>query len=170
MPIALTSPAERVAACFSRRVASRVEALRRLLREALEGRLLGVEPWETLAWQRVKRILAEAMAGCICEEGCSVYLLEMHGGALSEDAGGKDIDLAVECSEAVDVAGLEAALEAAASRVLEWLVGGEPRRLIGIPNIVEVHRADEYIVKKHLERGGPHSRLLCQPRRAMNAR
>jgi len=159
-----------VAACFSSRVAGRIESLRRLLREALEGRILGVEPWETLAWQHAKRILAEAMAGCMCGEGCTVYLLEMHGGALSEDAGGKDIDLAVECRGEVDVAELEAALEAAAYRILEKLVGGEPRRVIGVPNIVEVHRVDEYIVKKHLERGGPHSRLLCQPRRAMNAR
>ncbi len=92
--------------------------------------------------------------------GCRVYVLDMHGGEPSEGLGGKDVDLAVEGCR-LDPAALEELLERLARDMLRRATGRDPYRLLGIPNIIEVHSTREFVVEKYVRLGPPYSVPLC---------
>lgn len=154
---------EGLASCIRAKLLGSLARLRRLVLEAVDSS--PESPWESVAWQAAKSIIARAAASCICRlTGCHVYLLDMHGGEPSEGLGGKDVDLAVECpgtTPSCSPRELEDALEAAAAEILDKAVGGDARRMLKIPNIVEVHSADEFLIKRYVELGPPYSRPLC---------
>ena len=117
--------------------------------------------WKSFSWQRAKRIIARSIAYCICRNNCTVYLLEMHGGEPSEDMGGKDVDIAIDCISGEEALEIEKELEKLLVEKLREKLGVDPYRYLDIPNIVEVHSANEYIIKKHVEAGPPYSIKLC---------
>lgn len=126
--------------------------------------LIGLQPWETLEWQRSKRILAKIIGNCICNIlGCKVYILDVHGGAPSEGVGGKDIDFIIDCKyKDKDIAGsLEEIIENIVKERLRELIGEDPYRYLGIPNIVEFHSVNEFLFKKYVELGPPYAIKLC---------
>jgi len=124
----------------------------------LEGRA-----WESLEWQRLKRLIARSIASCLCRIlGCSVYIGDFHGGEPSAGLGGKDIDLVLNCEldeEALAV--LEKLLEAKLAELLRRVFRRDPYSYLGIPNIVELHSTGEYLFKKYVERGMPYVQRLC---------
>ncbi len=139
-------------------IASRLHTLRPM------SFLLGERPgeaWRSLSWQRLKRMIAYAVASCLCSMGCKVYLADLHGGEPSEGLGGKDIDLILDCTSMVDIAALEQLVEGiTASWLLEEL-GRDPYLFLGIPNIVELHDTTEFLFKKYVEAGPPYVFPLC---------
>lgn len=119
------------------------------------------EAWRSLSWQRLKRVIAHAVASCLCPMGCKVYLADLHGGEPSEGLGGKDIDLILDCISLVDIAALEQLVEGIiASWLLEEL-GRDPYLFLGIPNIIELHDTTEFLFKKYVEAGPPYVFSLC---------
>ncbi len=130
-----------------------VEALRR-------------EGWRSLEWQRVKHGIAEAIAGCICSVlGRSVYLTDLHGGEPSEGLGDKDIDLVIECLSPDEIPGLEQQVERLVAEALARVLGGEPRSVLGVPNIVELHSSHEFLASRLLRVGAPYVESLCSGQR-----
>ncbi|BEP18270.1 hypothetical protein PYJP_16220 [Pyrofollis japonicus] len=124
--------------------------LRRLLRSLLSSP--SEVPWSRLEWQRAKYIIARGIAECFCKNNCRVYLLEMHGGEPSDGLGDKDIDMAIDCpGEKINIDFIENILEKYVTKYLSGLIGGEVRRELKIPNVVELHTSDEFLIKKHLE-------------------
>ena len=110
-------------------------------------------PWTSFEWQKTKYIIARSIASCLCPQGCKVYLLEMHGGEPSEGLGDKDIDLAVECPSLSqeEVENLEKVFEKTVVDFLSGILGGNAKEKLKVPNIVELHSANEFIIKKHIE-------------------
>ncbi len=109
-------------------------------------------PWTSFEWQKTKYIIARSIASCLCPRGCKVYLLEMHGGEPSGGLGDKDIDLAVECPlSQSEVERLEREFEKIVVDFLSGILGGDAKKKLKVPNIVELHSTDEFIIKKHIE-------------------
>ncbi|KSW11804.1 hypothetical protein CF15_03095 [Pyrodictium occultum] len=118
--------------------------------------------WETFEWQRAKRIIAQSIASCLCRIlGCRVYMTDLHGGEPSTGLGDKDIDLIIDCPQGPNPSSLEGVAERLAAGMLRSLLGDSPYRVLGVPNIVEVHEASEFLFKKYLERGAPYVARLC---------
>ncbi len=119
-------------------------------------------PWETLEWQRVKGIIASAVAECICSIlGCSVYRLEMHGGEPSLGLGDKDVDLAVDCRQDINIEDFEADIESLVGEFLGRVIGEDIYKAIRLPNIVELHTTREFLIKRYVEAGPPLAFRLC---------
>ncbi|ABM79947.1 hypothetical protein [Hyperthermus butylicus] len=120
--------------------------------------------WDSFEWQQTKRYIGEAIAECICQlAGCSVYRLDMHGGEPSEGLGDKDIDFAISCStnNMPDVRELEARLEDIVAEHLSGVIGSNIYRFLSVPNIVELHDVNEFLIKKYVEAGPPYVTKLC---------
>jgi len=124
------------------------------------------EGWRSLEWQRVKRRIAEAIAGCICSLlGRSVYLTDLHGGEPSEGLGDKDIDLVIECLGPGEAARLEQVAEERVAEALARLLGGDPYSVLGVPNIVELHSSHEFLAARLLRAGAPYVENVCSGQR-----
>ncbi|MEB3787604.1 MAG: hypothetical protein GSR78_02480 [Desulfurococcales archaeon] len=107
------------------------------------------------SWQMLKRIMSEPIARCLKDTGpvCGlncierIYVADLTGGEYSYAGyhGGKDMDIIVynPCETPVDARVLEdkieECLENAIGIVLNEFLGVEPKRILGIPNIVEIH-------------------------------
>ena len=95
----------------------------------------------------MKREIAEALVPCILEIlGCKVeaiYYADLHGAepAALGDVGGKDIDFIIKVSKhsQVEANDIEGALESLVVGELSKMLGEDVRKLVGIPNVVEVH-------------------------------
>jgi hypothetical protein len=123
---------------------------------------IGLQPWETLEWQHSKRILAKIISNCICITlNCKVYILDVHGGAPSEGLGGKDIDFIIDCKYKDIASSLEEIIENIVKGQLRELIGEDPYKYLGIPNIVEFHSVNEFLFKKYVELGPPYAIKLC---------
>jgi hypothetical protein len=121
------------------------------------------ELWDTIEWQRMKRLIARVVALCICSIlRCPVYLGDFHGGEPSEGLGGKDVDLVLDCSiDSKRLSRIEKLIESMVKKWLDRLIGLDSYTALGIPNIIELHSTREYLFKKYVEAGPPYVIRLC---------
>jgi len=138
-----------VSRLLSEHVRARPQWVRSLLRD------LRIEGYGSHRWQHLKRLIADPLVECIvssnreCFNGCleEVYIGDLTGGEHSyvEGHGGRDLDIIIKlrtgCKHAVEE-DVEKVLEDAVSIVLEEVFGVDFHRLLGIPNIIEVHIVD----------------------------
>ncbi len=103
-------------------------------------------------WQYLKRNIADLIVECIvayskdCFEDClrEIYIADLTGGQHSyySGHGGKDLDIIImseKCQKEIDESILEKKLEETVFFVLEEYFGVDFYKLLGIPNIVEIH-------------------------------
>ncbi len=125
---------------------TRIELVIRDMREA---------GYKSHSWQMLKRIMSEPIARClkdtgpVCGLNCieTIYVADLTGGEYSYAGyhGGKDMDIIVynPCETPLDARVLEdrieSCLENAIGIVLNEFLGVEPKKILGIPNIVEIH-------------------------------
>ena len=140
-----------------------VQAYRSCLRTRLKS-LIGNVPgwvldditergWRGFGWQWLKRRIAEYIAECLGKIGAkSVYLVELHGGEhIVEDFGDKDIDLLVECGADCGWSDdLDSVTENTVAEILGEMLGANPYRVLGVPNIVEIHVIGRSYVARHV--------------------
>jgi hypothetical protein len=104
--------------------------------------------WKSFGWQWLKRRLAEALAECfsaVCGSSSKIYLVDLHGGEhVVEEMGNKDIDIVLDC-KGVEPKRLEQVAEEVIASKLRKLFGRDPYKLLGVPNIVEVHGASSFL-------------------------
>ncbi len=105
------------------------------------------------SWQLLKRTMATPISRCIrsiassCNIPCldSIYFSDLTGGEHSymEGHGGKDLDLILYTPCDVDrdrlERGLESCIENAVTLLLSEMLTDDPKKMLGIPNIIEVH-------------------------------
>jgi len=143
-------------------VASELERVRMAVKSTLQ-RSYGSPPlWDTVEWQRSKRLIARAIAFCLCRAaGCKVYIADVHGGEPSAGLGGKDIDLIADCPSTIDLTAVERMAEELVATMLENVLASDPYRVLAVPNLVELHTSREYLFEKYLESGPPYVFRLC---------
>ena len=104
-------------------------------------------------WQLIKRTMATPIAKCIwsnsnsCGLEClkAIYFADLTGGEHSyiEGHGGKDLDLILYTPCDIDRDRLEEGLERCIENTIDLLLSetlaGNPKTLLGIPNIIEIH-------------------------------
>ena len=120
--------------------------------------------WSSPEWQQAKHYIGEVIAKCICQlTSCSVYQLDMHGGEPSDGLGDKDIDLAIRCpsNDALDIQKLETIVEEAVTNYLSGVLSYNIYQFLSVPNIVELHNADEFLIKRYIVAGPPYATRLC---------
>ncbi len=149
---------ERLEACVigeTRKTLENYLAMRPFYRRRLL-RVLREEGYKSHEWQHLKRIIADPVVKCIiefnseCFNGCleEVYIADLTGGQHSyyNGHGGKDLDIILKlregCKRHETEEGVERSIEEAVSFVLEELFGQEFHKLLGIPNIIEIHVVD----------------------------
>jgi len=131
------------------------------IRNTLQRRKNGVL-WRTMEWQRSKRLIARVLSDCICKyTSCHVYFLDIHGGEPSTGLGDKDIDLVLECPTEINIERIETIAETLVLNILKTILGDNPYRILGVPNIVELHLSNEYLFKKYLKAGPPYAFRIC---------
>jgi len=147
--------------CFREGLAEKRAEIERLLRTLMDSRI--DPPWASFEWQKIKYIIARCISHCLCQHGCKVYLLEMHGGEPSEGIGDKDIDLAIDCPLLQeDIDALEKEFEKTVLGFLGDILGDDARKVLKVPNIVELHSLNEFIIKKHVRARNQHYAIdLC---------
>lgn len=136
--------------CLEKKLAEKQAEIEHLLKTLMNT---GIDPpWASFEWQKIKYIIARCISSCLCQRGCKVYLLEMHGGEPSEGIGDKDIDLAIDCPLGQeDIDALENEFEKLVLDFLGSILGDDARRKLKVPNVVELHSVNEFIIKKHVE-------------------
>ncbi len=100
----------------------------------------------------MKRKIAETVAQCLRRLGASeVYMVELHGGEhIVGEIGDKDIDLVVKCTQDLDLNDIERVSERTIAEVLAVLLNGDPYKLLGVPNIIEIHPIDKGFMGRHV--------------------
>ncbi|MEB3861419.1 MAG: hypothetical protein GSR84_04275 [Desulfurococcales archaeon] len=134
---------------------TRIE-LERLIRRVRLENLLGdirENTYKAHSWQLLKRTMATPIARCIrslagpCGIPCldSIYFSDLTGGEHSyiEGHGGKDLDLILYTPCELDrekvEESLESCIESAVTLLLSEMLTDDPKKILGIPNIIEVH-------------------------------
>ncbi len=128
----------------------------RLINRVRRGQLLidmREHGYKSHMWQLLKRTMATPIAKCIwansgnCGLECleAIYFADLTGGEHSyiEGHGGKDLDLILYTPCNIDREKLEDTLEKCIENVVDLLLSEtlarNPKTLLGIPNIIEIH-------------------------------
>ncbi len=108
--------------------------------------------WRTLEWQFLKDKLARVVAQCLKNiYDCNVWYADLHGGEYDVGYGDKDIDIIVDACKNVSAEYLENILEKILSDILKAMLYSDPYETLGVPNIIEVHDAQQPIYQKILK-------------------
>lgn len=148
--------------CLYECIAHELERVRIAVKNTMQ-KSRGPPPlWDTMEWQKSKRLIARAIASCLCRTiGCEVYIIDVHGGEPSSGLGGKDIDLVIDCPPHFNTDSVEETVESLVAAMLEDILADNPYRVLGVPNLVELHTSKEYLFEKYLRSGPPYVFRLC---------
>lgn len=139
--------------CILRSVRQELDKL--LYRVRMETLLSDIKEnaYKAHSWQLVKRTMATPIARCLrglsprCGIPClkTIYFSDLTGGEHSyiEGHGGKDLDLILYTPCELDREALEARLEECIENIITLLLyevlDEDPKKVLGIPNIIEIH-------------------------------
>ena len=149
---------ELLSACVNKNVRVTLDSLLNRVRINIMLRDIKSSKYKSHYWQLLKREAAEAIADCIInlKDFCmsdgiikEIYIADLTGGEhsyIAQGYGGKDLDVIIYVEGLLSrnekkkiENSIESCIENTINIILNELFSDDPKKLLGVPNLVEIH-------------------------------